>query len=740
MFLLVFLALTFNSVGGEIYYTDQNSHVSEPRDGSWSRPFEKIADCVAALSGKGDQCQIRAGTYHEEIELSDLTGTEEDPIVIQGYGDERPTLDGTVLLSPLSGKWEQDGDVYYGEIDHVIWQLFFDDLMMTNARWPNANWSEKTVFDGQNHWAKTSTESSRGKIVNRGTSLEESGLNMTGGMAILNIGSWNTFVAEVDWHVPGQNSFTYNDTFGKISFNVKKGRYFVESKRELLDAPEEWFYDKDTGVLYFIPPDGHVFDANTKLRGKVQTYAMTISDCQNVVLKNIDFFGTTLKGVSSYKTGSFLDNIRFDSLNFLYPCSSKRMLKEKTISECTTLNGRRGKKKPTDNWGSFNFFNNTFHGSDGPALQYFGARVVLENNLIEYNDWTSANSLVGEGGHGTTEITSIHDVYIRNTFRYNGESHGLRPGWKSNATLNRVIGQCWGLQANDGAGIQVTVNKQNGTIVERNWVHDSPKYGIRFDGQPPRFGEHGTMSHNVLIRLGSGGGQVKGDHHVAYNNLAFDSPAGETREFPGCSLCVWKYVRGNNWQINNHSTVLDNIADAANGGVVFDFNRGRPVKPMRVWPLQGVHDDSNLVDPDIKSLLHDPDNFDFRPFYRNITVGPYPYNPHLTSYWIPGRQLYKASSPVPPHGAHYVRAARRDTLMWLNAHGCEEHHVYLDTSKSKVKQAELDSEEFVGSATDGGNVMYLGKDLEVGVKYFWRVDALCGDRVVRGDVWKFITV
>ena len=597
-----------------------------------------------------------------------------------------------MLLTPLSGVWEQDGDIYFGKIDHVIWQLFFDDLMMTNARWPNAKWSDKTVFDGQNHRAHTASQSKRGKIENKDRSLEESGKNMTGGIAVLNIGSWNTFVAPVELHVPGQNYFIYNDTFGRITFNAKKSRYFIENKLGLLDSPEEWYFDKETSFLYFIPPQGREFNSTTRLRGKVQTYTMTISDSQHVVLKNIDFFGTTLRGVSSYKTGSFIDNIRFDSLNFIYPCSSKRMLKETSLSECTTLNGRRGPKKPTDHWGRFYFFNNTFHGSDGPALEYLGSNTVLENNLFEYNDWTSANSLIGEGGHGTTEITSIHDTYIRNTFRYNGESHGLRPSRQSNVTLNRVEAQCWGLQANDGAGVQVTVSNQNGTLVERNWVHDSPKYGIRFDGQPPRIGVHGKMSHNILVRLGSGGGQVKGDHHVVYNNLAFDSPAGITRKFPGCSLCVWKHVRGNDYPINNHSTVLNNMADAANGGVAFNFNTERPFKPIRVWPLQGVHDNSNLVELEIKSLLHDPDNYDFRPLYPNITIGPYPYNDNLTSYWIPGRLLYKPSSPVPPHHAHNVRAARRDTLMWLKAHGCDTHHVYLDISKSSVKEAELTSE------------------------------------------------
>ena len=739
LFLNAFIiVLAINSTSTAIFYAESNRNVSSTRDGSWTKPFENVTDCVGALKNPGDECHIREGIYREEIVVSGLKGTAEKPIVIRGYGKERPTLDGTVEISPENGEWQRKGEIYFGKINQTIWQLFFDDLMMTNARWPNANWSNKTVFDGRSHWAKTASGSIRGKIISRGDSLKDSGKNMTGAMAVMNIGSWNTFVAPVESHAPGQNFFTYHDTFGKIHFLPKDSQYFIESKLDLLDGPEEWFYDKDTSILYFIPPKGKDFSSGTKLRGKVQTYALTLSDSQHVVLKNLDFFGTTLKGTSSLKTSTYIDQIRFDSLNFLYPCASKRMLLEKSVTECTELSGRRGRHKPTDIWGSFTFFNSTFHGADGPALSYEGSRVTLENNLFEYNDWTSANSLVGEGGHGTTQIFSIHDTYIRNTFRYNGESHGLRPGFQSNVTLNRVVGQCWGQQASDGAGIQVTKNSQSQTTVERNWVHDSPKYGVRFDGQPPKFGDHGTMSQNVLFRVGSGGAQVKGDYHAVIDNLAFDSPDGKTRKFPGCSLCVWKTVRSNPLEINNHSIVVGNLADAANGGKV--FKNGHRVNPIRVWPLHGANVTGNMVNTDIKSLLHDPDNYDFRPLHENITVGPYPYSTNLTTYWIPGRQLYKASSPVPPQHAHHVLASHQDALMWLNAHTCDTHHVYLGTTKAGVLAADYASVEFVGTVLGGRNIVYLKKKLGVGVKYFWRVDAECGGDVIRGDVWKFITV
>ena len=43
----------------------------------------------------------------------------------------------------------------------------------------------------------------------------------------------------------GSNNFTYNDTFGDMKF--KNQQYYLEASSALLDVPEEWFYDMDTG-------------------------------------------------------------------------------------------------------------------------------------------------------------------------------------------------------------------------------------------------------------------------------------------------------------------------------------------------------------------------------------------------------------------------------------------------------------------------------------------------------------
>ena len=80
--------------------------------------------------------------------------------------------------------------------------------MMTNARWPNAKWSDKSIFDGK-RWPGMASQSKPGHVVNLGDSLKDTGINMDGAMAILNIGSFETFVAKVEGHKAGKNEFFF---------------------------------------------------------------------------------------------------------------------------------------------------------------------------------------------------------------------------------------------------------------------------------------------------------------------------------------------------------------------------------------------------------------------------------------------------------------------------------------------------------------------------------------------------
>ena len=267
---LVVMLLVPLCVDGTIYYVDDKRGSDSNGGQGLTNAFKTISTCISALTDPGDECHIRTGRYHEpEFLISNKQGNLSHPIIIRGYENEIPVIDGTIPLTPKEGfDWTLGIDgIYSAQIEQDIWQLFVDDEMMTNARWPNALWSDKTVFLNE-YWAKSDSNSTRGEMVDSGEkNLTGSGLNATGAIAVLNVGSFNTFTAVVQRHVPGQNNFTYNDTFGGIKFKPNDNQYFLEDKLELLDNAGEWFYDKTAKTVYLKTIDGN--SPEGRIRGKV---------------------------------------------------------------------------------------------------------------------------------------------------------------------------------------------------------------------------------------------------------------------------------------------------------------------------------------------------------------------------------------------------------------------------------------------------------------------------------------
>ena len=150
---ILLVAVIVQCTIAEVYIADISATTTDSPDGTLNNPFPSITLCVKALKNPGDECQIRKGRYREIVTVKGLRGTKEKPFVIRGYMDERPTLDGTVEIEPINGPWQirqiEDETMCFGKMNSPIWQLFFDDLMMTNARWPDAKWSDKSVFDSR---------------------------------------------------------------------------------------------------------------------------------------------------------------------------------------------------------------------------------------------------------------------------------------------------------------------------------------------------------------------------------------------------------------------------------------------------------------------------------------------------------------------------------------------------------------------------------------------------------------
>ena len=775
--------------------------------------FTSIQDCIDDIGEKDvGTCIVREGRYHEEVVVNN-----KKQITIKGYENERPVLDGTVELKPIEGEWSLDPEKNYcfGTIDQDVFQLFFDNEMMTNARWPNALWKDKTVFD-QKYWGHTHETSTQGELIdydaktkNKGyresvlvddaekasengiAGLADSNIDMTGAMAVLNVGSFQTFVKPVLEHEAGSNKFTYIDDFHDIKkktgaiidikYSGRDGRYYLDSSLALLDYPGEWHYNQTSKILSFYPfndtcpdplsGDCQCPDVNSgQLRGRVLDYAIDITETARARIENLDFFASTIRAGSSKKKP--LREMIVDSVKFDFPSSSKRMLQDFSVPKRTELFASKAK-------GIVEVRNCEFRGSEGYALGFTGTGNKIYNNLFEWNDWSGQNTLVAGGGSGTVVANgSPKSEFVGNTLRFNGCSAGIRSGKSAIVRDNIIEGQCQGKIMGDGAGVQVTIKNQPNTVLTRNWAFNSPKYALRFDGapklkadgKPMALGRHGTMSYNV--QWDSGAFQVKGDEHIAKGNLGLgkedkekENPMEVNKDMPALkSICI---LREYPVITNNNTEIVDNALAVASGGSIGKMWKKNEEKfswafencgseylasdrTYKKWSLAGMME-NNYIGTDIRSLLVDFTNRDFRPLSNDAftanglgdiigenngqRIGPYPAKGEsISQYTIPGKkQMLQASHPIPENGAS---VNGRDILMFRPGYNCESHTAYVSSVNEAIPDiatAELSVYDEYENNID--NVISID-GLEEG-EYKWRVDCNFNGAVEEGEEWTF---
>ena len=485
----------FGILLGTDYYVSPTGSDSNP--GSLSNPFktiQKAADNVEA----GDVVNIMSGAYHEQITLDNVDGSEGMPIIFKSFDGDRVVMDGT---KPIDSTWEiHDGNIWKTQIDFDIWQLFMNRKEQVMARWPNANFDDGSIWDKENHWAHGTMHQGQDPAYENGTLIDDPhgavdlaaiGFNVENAIAILNVGSFRTWTRKINTHIG--NTITY-DPVPDNEWKVKHHDYYLEGKIEFLDSEGEWFFNVSTKTLYFWPPSGE--DPNTlDIRGKVQSYAFTIERSDYIRIENIEFFGTTF----------YFNNCDYSAVegcNLWYPSCHKRMLGvTDTQPEMSVF---RSSSYCTVSKSAFRY-------TDGSALEMYSHNNTIEDCYFYHIDYsvTDLNSLMT-----TIQMGGANNTIRRNTMHKLGASATLNPGDASLITLNDISDT--GHMQGDGAMVQVMTGQAPGTEISYNWLHNSIKYGARFDGNGA--GNNGMMHHNVMWGLGNSGIMAKGYEFKIFNN------------------------------------------------------------------------------------------------------------------------------------------------------------------------------------------------------------------------------
>lgn len=248
---------------------------SDDAAGSVDAPFKtmsKARDVVRGINSSmtGDiYVYLRGGDYRITSTIvfeSQDSGTNDHRIYYQAYPDETPVLNGS---TKVTGWAPHDGNIYSAPLDRStkLRNLYVNDaraFMASKTVRSNGGYGTFSVTKGEASWAWESGSGSDG--VKYSTNDIPEIPNNQDDLEIVNGTTWNeniVTVRAVETTSDNNRALMLQQPYGAIAqlpgwnaaFNVD-GTHLVVNAYEFLNDPGEFFFDKTTGTLYYIPRAG----------------------------------------------------------------------------------------------------------------------------------------------------------------------------------------------------------------------------------------------------------------------------------------------------------------------------------------------------------------------------------------------------------------------------------------------------------------------------------------------------
>ena len=585
------------------YFVSNSGTDSLSSNGDIDNPFRTLDYAIARINNE-DTIYFREGSY--EFDEKEITTTG---LSLKSYNNENVVFDGTKSIDELKDVFVNGGNwvTYTTDVvtdnnqtinnktlyriklrnDVEIWQLFHDRKEVINARFPSAQWDDESVYSLDN-WGhgyydykdNGDIEDGSGNIIGNGTGSHyyyENGeivdvahnninlydfvttqqgidntFDLSGSLINLNVGSFRSYTKVVNSQTLDSSNQVIRLSYDNVAtWKEKHHYYYLENKLEFLNSENEWFFDNSTKYLYVWLENDEV-PSLTSIRAKVQSYSLNVT-ADNVTVEDINFFGTTLRGNNA-------DNLTVRDCDFLYASCYPHMLNQinyGTPISPTTNEVFENQTRVTSS-SNVTFEGCAFRYTDGDVIHISGGNTTIEDCYFNYIDKTVTNL---SSVMTTLRLMGSGNTVKNNTFRKTAASSTLNSGNAPIIEYNDMAES--GYLQSDGAMIHLMTAQQENAKIRFNWVHDTIKYGIRFDGNGEGF--NGYVHHNIgwncegaiMIKggeLDANGNSVGG--HFVYNNTAFNSTVKN-------DIMVLNVQAGQD--INFGSVVMNNLSETLSG-------------------------------------------------------------------------------------------------------------------------------------------------------------------------------
>ena len=621
----------------------------EPNRERADGPFATIArarDAIRELRRAGGglrqpvQVQIRGGTYSlaEPLVLTpEDSGTEECPITYEPYRNERPVISGGRVVRgfrPTEVNGQQAWSVVFPEVQRGEWyfrQLWVDGERRERPRLPKEGlcfFTGLPEVTGDTAWGEGQTQAkfAPGEI--------RAWRNLSD-VEVMAHHLWTESrlpLASVD-EQQQLVTFAKRSVFRlTMDFANEPGRYYVENVFEALDTPGQWYLDRPTGTLTYLPLPGQepgevevvapVLSQLVLFRGEaeaglfvehVRLQGLTFSHTEWTLPADAAGYGQAANGVPGaiYWQGArhcslhrcAVEHLGNYAVELVAPAEDNRISEctlqdlgaggvkigpdtfGTTVTDCTIAHGGRLFTSAVGVWIGNSWDNRVVH-NEIADLYYTGvslgwtwgyAETKVANNHIEYNH-------IHDIGHGV--LSDMGGIY----------SLGIQPGTRLRYNhIHDVESYAyggWGLYTDEGSSQM---------LLENNVV-----YRTKTGGFHQHYGEDNTVRNNIFAfaKIGQIQRTREEDHlsftferNIVYwtegpllhgswqnNNYRFDynlywQAAGEPFDFAGRTLDQWRELGQ-----DVHSIVADpRFADPVNGD--FTLAADSPVLPLGFVPI-----------------------------------------------------------------------------------------------------------------------------------------------------------
>ena len=539
----------FASASSEMLELYVSATAEQNGDGSFENPFSGIIearDYIRKLRKAGQYPKggitvyIKEGSYSNsegfDFDGQD-SGDENAPVIYTAYGEDNVSLTSGAVLklsdfqlltdtsvlskmdSSVNGKIYSinlkdrgiagyDGlyvtghasnyTIKYGlsEKGPAVPELFFNDEVMTLARYPNGNeWmmTGKVVDSGENMTDWWNSETNDKSVPPRPATFIVPYDRITRWINAKNAwvqGYWNVDWSDQCMEVGEIDAQAKTLTFGLQTWaGISEGRrWYIYNLIEELDAPGEWFYDTETGELYIYPQDTN--KNNSITLGFSSDSVLNVNGASNIQFKRLSVKGSRSNGAVITKC----ENVS------LSHCSIGNVTGYGVIIETSKNSSLK----------SSTVFNT-------------GGRGVSVSGGDKINLTPSNNSVVNNNIHDFGRITrtyqpgiSIGGVgnYFAHNLIYNGYHVGVSGGGNDNIFEYNEIHSVM-KEASDMGAIYFNCGMTNrGNVLRYNYIHDiysnstqDAVYGVYLDNASSGI----TVTNNMFTNIGLGGPEGKGD-------------------------------------------------------------------------------------------------------------------------------------------------------------------------------------------------------------------------------------